>query len=261
MLVDSHCHLDRLKLDKLPNPHLDQVMLEAAEQGVDHMLCIGIDMNNAEAVKHIAANYPHVYASVGVHPLDVESLVDEETLVACANHPKVVAIGETGLDYYYSKDTIDVQKKSLIMHLDVAKQLALPVIIHTREAKEDTLALLKTHACRKHAGVLHCFTEDLDMALQAIDLGFYISFSGIVTFKTAESLQSVAKAIPLERMLVETDSPYLAPVPFRGKPNFPKHTRQVAEFIAELRGESLEAIAKATTNNFFALFDKASPYE
>ncbi len=257
MLVDSHCHLDRLKLETLDNPHLDQVIEDAMAADVAHMLCVGIDKGNAATVKAIAHQYPNVFASVGVHPLDVENAMTREELIDAANDERVVAIGESGLDYYYSKDSVAIQQKSLIMHLEVADELGLPIIIHTRDAKEDTLALLKKHASRKHAGVLHCFTEDLDMAERAIELGFYISFSGIVTFKTAEALQEVAKAIPLARMLVETDSPYLTPVPFRGKPNFPRHTSDVAKFIATLRGESFDAIAKATTDNFFTLFSKA----
>lgn len=257
MLVDSHCHLDRLALEKT-GKSLDTVIDEAKSRGVDYMLCVGIDMKNADTVKNIAGSYSNVYASVGVHPLDIETATDRETLLFQANHPKVVAIGETGLDYHYSTETKALQRESLIMHLEVAKELALPVIIHTREAKEDTLQLLEAHACKQSAGVLHCFTEDQDMALRAIELGFYISFSGIVTFKNAESLQAVAKTIPLERMLVETDSPYLTPVPFRGKPNFPAHTRDVAEFIADLRGISLETLASETTRNFFTLFNRAS---
>src|SRR5690554_2606894 len=214
-------------------------------------------MNNAPVVKGIAEKFAQVYASVGVHPLDAESMISAETLIQAANHPKVVAIGETGLDYYYSKDNVAVQKENLIMHLQVAKQLALPVIIHTRDAKQDTLDLLKQHTCHEHAGVLHCFTEDWDMAQQAIDLGFYISFSGIVTFKNAQELKEVTKKVPLNRMLVETDAPYLTPMPFRGKPNFPKHTRQVAEYIAELKQVPFDNVAKQTTDNFFRLFKKA----
>lgn len=264
MLVDSHCHLDRLKLDKLDAANsfqsggsLDQVIAEAHECGVKHMLCVGIDMNNAPTVKQIAEQYDTVYASVGVHPLDVENTASREELVAAAQHPKVVAIGETGLDYYYSEESKPVQQDSLILHLDVAKALDLPVIIHTRDAKEDTLALLEAHACKESAGVLHCFTEDWDMAQRAMELGFYISFSGIVTFKNAKALQEVALNMPLERMLVETDSPYLTPTPYRGKANFPKYTREVAEFIAVLRGESVEVIAEQTTENFFRLFSRA----
>lgn len=257
MLVDSHCHLDRLKIDNADDAAMQQVIDDAYAQGVEHILCVGIDMDNAPVVKGIAEKFEQVYASVGVHPLDAQSMISADTLIAAADHPKVVAIGETGLDYYYSKDNVAVQQENLIMHLQVAKQLALPVIIHTRDAKQDTLDLLKQHASREYAGVLHCFTEDWDMAKQAIDLGFYISFSGIVTFKNAQALKEVAKKVPLDRMLVETDAPYLTPMPFRGKPNFPKHTRQVAEYIAELKQLPFDDVAKQTTDNFFKLFNKA----
>ena len=257
MLVDSHCHLDRLKLDKLDNPHLDQVIADAADSGVNHMLCIGIDKSNADAVKNIASQYENVFASVGVHPLDVENMMTADELIVAADHDKVVAIGETGLDYYYSKDSREIQLESLTMHLQVAKKLALPVVIHTRDAQQDTLDLLRRDVCPSHTGVLHCFTESWDMAKKALDLGFYISFSGIVTFKNAKELQEVAKKVPLDRMLVETDSPYLTPTPYRGKANFPRHTREVAQFVADLRGLPLNDLANATTDNFFQLFNKA----
>lgn len=258
MIVDSHCHLDRLKLDKLDNPCLDQVIADATEADVTHMLCVGIDKTNADAVKAIAQSYPQVFASVGVHPLDVENMMTAEELIAAADHPKVVAIGETGLDYYYSKDSQSVQLDSLAMHLQVAHELKLPTIIHTRDARTDTIDLLKQHASTEHVGVLHCFTESWEMAKQALDLGFYISFSGIVTFKNAHELQQVARNVPLDRILVETDSPYLTPTPYRGKPNFPRHTREVAQFVADLKGVSLDKFAEASTNNFFNLFPRAT---
>ena len=258
MLVDSHCHLDRLKLDKLDNPHLDQVISDAFAVGVEHMLCIGIDKTNADAVKAIADQYENVFASVGVHPLDVENMMSADELIAAADHKKVVAIGETGLDNYYSKDSRAVQLESLEMHLQVAKHLQLPTVIHTREAQTDTIDLLKSYACTSKTGVLHCFTENWDMAKKALDLGFYISFSGIVTFKNAADLQEVARKTPMDRLLVETDSPYLTPVPFRGKPNYPRHVRDVAEFVADLQKMPLTAFAEQTTDNFFSLFNKAT---
>lgn len=257
MIVDSHCHLDRLKLEKLESGSLDQVIEEALAADVSHMLCVGIDANNAADVKRIADTYAPVFASVGVHPLDIENAVTAEQLVQLADHRKVVAIGETGLDYYYSAENKQLQQDSFVMHLQVANQLGLPTIVHTRDAREDTIALLDAHASKEAAGVLHCFTESWEMAKAALDLGFYISFSGIVTFKNAKELQDVAQKVPLDRMLVETDSPYLTPVPNRGKPNFPKYTRDVAAFIAQLRGETLETIAQQTTNNFFSLFNRA----
>ncbi len=259
-IVDSHCHLDRLNLDKIESGSLDQVIEEASQQQVDYMLCVGIDLNNAQAVKTIAEQYPKVFASVGVHPCDVnDKAIGHDQLKALADHDKVVAIGESGLDYHYTSETRDIQLESFALHLDVAKQLCLPTIVHTREAKQDTLDLIKNHACQHSSGVLHCFTEDLAMAKKALDLGFYISFSGIVTFKNALELKEVAKYVPMDRLLVETDSPYLTPVPNRGKPNFPKYTRDVAQYIAQLRGLDLEQVALATTENFFRLFNKANP--
>ena len=257
MLIDSHCHLDRLKLEKIESGSLDQVIQEAKDCGVTKMLCVGIDMGNADAVKAIADTYPSVYASVGVHPLDIENMATREQLIEAANHPKVVAIGESGLDYYYSKESMAPQKESLIMNLKVARELELPIIVHTRDAKEDTLSILNEHACRKSVGVLHCFTEDWDMAERALEIGFYISFSGIVTFKNAKELKEVARKVPMDRILVETDSPYLAPIPFRGKPNFPKYTRQVGEYVADLKQVSFETLAEQTTENFHRLFNKA----
>ena len=257
-IVDSHCHLDRLKLEALETGHLDQVIAEALAADVRHLLCVGIDEANAPAVKSIAHQYTNVFASVGVHPLDANNCIDRATLIDLADDTKVVAIGESGLDYYYSEDSKAIQQESFAMHLAVAKELALPIIVHTRDAKQDTLNLIKAHgSIEENSGVLHCFTEDWPMAKAALDLGYCISFSGIVTFKNAKELQEVAKQVPLDRMLVETDSPYLTPTPYRGRPNFPKHTREVAMFIAELRGESLETIAACTTNNFFTLFNKA----
>lgn len=258
MLIDSHCHLDRLKLDSHDFASLKQVVDEAKALGVERMLCVGIDMNNAETVKRIAEQFDEVFASVGVHPCDAKEMIEANQLIVAANHPKVVAIGETGLDYYYSQDSKSIQQESLIMHLQVAEQLKLPTIIHTRDAREDTIGILRQHACKESVGVLHCFTEDWEMAKKALDLGFYISFSGIVTFKNAKELQEVAKKVPLDRMLVETDAPYLTPAPYRGKPNFPKYTRYTAEFIAQLRNLELEHIARHTTENFFRLFTKAA---
>ncbi len=253
VLVDSHCHLDRLR----GNPPLDEVIREAAEAGVSRILCPGIDMGNAAKVCAIAEQFSSVWASVGIHPLDIGEPVSHEALLQAASHPKVVALGETGLDYYYSTDNKQAQQESLVQHLQVASELGLPVIIHSRDAADDTINLLATYASREHTGVLHCFTGDWEMAQRALDLGFYLSFSGIVTFANAAVLQDVARRAPANRILVETDSPYLAPVPFRGKPNLPKYVRQVAEFVAQLRGESLEDFAVSTTNNFHTLFRKA----
>jgi len=257
-IIDSHCHLDRLKLDKLASGSLDEVIQDAKDNHVEFMLCVGIDKANAGAVKAIADEHDNVCASVGVHPCDVaDDVISTEELAKLADHDKVVAIGETGLDYHYTAESKTIQQESFALHLDVAKQLALPTIVHTREAKRDTLDLIAGHACRESAGVLHCFTEDIDMARAALDLGFYISFSGIVTFKNALELKDVAKYVPEDRLLVETDAPYLTPMPYRGKPNFPKYTYHVVEHIAQLRQVPMEQIASATSDNFFRLFSKA----
>ena len=257
MIVDSHCHLDRLTLDKYENG-LDDAVQAALEQGVQQMLCVGISLNNRQQVIEIAEKYDSVVSAVGIHPLDVkEGLASVEELIEWSQHPKVVALGESGLDYYYSKDEKATQQESFVIHLEAGKRSKLPVIVHTRDAREDTLSLIKAHGCDTHAGVLHCFTESWEMAKAAMDMNYMISISGIVTFKKAEELREVAKKIPIDRLLIETDSPYLAPVTKRGKPNEPQYVRHVAEFMAELRGISLEELAEATTNNFYRLFPKA----
>ena len=256
MLVDSHCHLDRLKLEQCGGS-LAAAVESAKELGVSHLLCVCISETNKQNVLEIAESSPMISASVGVHPSDVSApVVSPAALCQWADHPKVVALGESGLDYYYTKDTRDVQIESFSNHLKAGNTLGLPVIVHTRDAREDTLSCIRDHA-GPEAGVLHCFTESWEMAEAALEEGFYVSISGIVTFKNADALREVAKRLPLDRLLVETDSPYLAPVPFRGKSNQPKYVRQVAEFIAELRGMAYEALAEQTTENFYRLFSKA----
>ncbi|SHE64884.1 TatD DNase family protein [Microbulbifer donghaiensis] len=258
MLVDSHCHLDRLKLDKFDGD-LDAVLDLARSRGVGKFLCVGISLENVERVVELAGQYDDVVCSVGVHPLDVDSgLAGVDELVEMARKPNVVALGETGLDYYYSTDTKEVQQQSFIAHLQAAGRAQLPVIVHTRDAREDTIDLIREHGDSEHAGVLHCFTESWEMARAALDLNYYISLSGIVTFKNAEELRDVARRVPLDRLLVETDSPYLAPAPYRGKPNIPAYVREVAEFIAELRGMPFEQLAEITTENFYRLFPRAA---
>ncbi|QFT54702.1 TatD family hydrolase [Microbulbifer sp. THAF38] len=258
MLVDSHCHLDRLKLDKFDGD-LDTVLEFARSRGVGKFLCVGISLDNADAVVEIASKYEDVVCSVGIHPLDVESgLAGVDQLIEMAGRPKVVALGETGLDYYYSTETKETQQQSFIAHLQAAGQVGLPVIVHTRDAREDTIQLIRQHGNLQTAGVLHCFTESWEMAKAALDLNYYISLSGIVTFKNAGDLRDVARKLPLDRLLVETDSPYLAPIPYRGKPNIPAYVREVAEFIAELRGISYEQLAEITTENFLRLFPRAA---
>ncbi len=254
MLVDSHCHLDMLDLAPFGGS-IDGVLAAAHDQDVEHFLCVSINMENYPAMLKIAETHEQVMASVGLHPNERdghEPGIDE--LVDLARHPKVVAIGETGLDYFRSEGDLDWQRDRFRRHIAAAKQSGKPLIIHSRDAKEDTLEILEHENAGEVGGVMHCFTGDWDMARRAMDLNFHISFSGIVTFKSARELQEVAVKIPPERMLVETDCPYLAPVPHRGKPNQPAYVRHVAEFIAELRGETCEYIAGVTTRNFGALF-------
>lgn len=253
-LVDSHCHLDRLDLNYFQKD-LNQLLAFAREQGVIHFLCVCIDLENFPKVLAIAEQFSDVSASLGIHP--TEEIVEEpslEQLIALAKHPKVVAIGETGLDYYRDTTKKSEQQTRFRQHIHTALAVNKPLIVHTRHAREDTMAILKEEGADKVGGVLHCFTEDLAMATAAIEIGFYISFSGILTFKNAKELQAIAQQIPLERILIETDSPYLAPSPFRGKSNQPAYVRYVAEQLAELRQLPLEKIAEQTTANFFKLF-------
>lgn len=257
MLVDSHCHLDRLDLSRYDNG-LEDAVAAAQARGVSKMLCVCISAENKDTVVNIAQRFPNIYASVGVHPSDADDdVVSVETLLTWAQAEKVVALGETGLDYYYSKDKAEQQQQSFRNHLIAGAECGLPVIVHSRDAREDTLQLIHEHGSREHAGVLHCFTETWEMAERALDMNFYISISGIVTFKNAGDLREVVKKIPLERLLIETDSPYLAPIPYRGKPNEPKYVREVAEFVAELKQISFEELAAISSANFLALFPKA----
>lgn len=257
MLIDSHCHLDRLDL-AAHGGSLDAALDAARAVGVGHFLCIGVSADNAATVKGLAERYADVDCSVGVHPLDLEPGAEPalDWLLGELAHPKVVAIGETGLDYHYEPESAALQQASFRLHLEAARITGKPVIVHTREARADTLALLR-EAALPQAGVLHCFTEDWEMAKAALDIGFYISLSGIVTFRNAEALRDVARQVPADRLLVETDSPYLAPVPHRGKPNLPQYVREVAEYLALLRGVSYEALAEQTSNNFKRLFPLA----
>ncbi len=257
MLVDSHCHLDRLNLEQCGGS-LTAALEGARADGVSHMLCVCISAENRQTVLDIALADRRIFASAGVHPSDVdEGVVSVDTLKAWCDHPKVVALGETGLDYYYSKDRSEQQKQSFLNHLLAGADLDLPVIVHTRDARSDTIDLIKASGSPSSAGVLHCFTESWEMARQALDEGYYISISGIVTFRNADELREVAKKVPMDRLLVETDSPYLAPVPYRGKSNQPRYVRAVAEYIAELRETSLEQLAEQTSSNFFRLFKRA----
>lgn len=253
-LVDSHCHLDRLDLSKYDGS-FDGALQAASENNVGHMLCVSIDLEAYPDMLAKVEKYPQISVSVGVHPNEHEGEEPTvERLLDLAKNPKVVAIGETGLDYFRSEGDLEWQRDRFRVHIEAAKQCQKPLIIHTREAKDDTIKVLREENAREAGGVMHCFAEDWEMAKASLDLDFYISFSGIVTFKNATELKEVAKKVPLDRMLVETDSPYLAPVPNRGKPNEPAYVHYVAEHIAELRGISVEEVAQATTENYRRLF-------
>ncbi|SFB91243.1 TatD DNase family protein [Marinospirillum celere] len=260
-LVDSHCHLDMLDLEKTTTgleAGLDGVLEVARKRGVGHFLAISVNPWKLDSLRELIAPYKDVSLSVGLHPLhQPDRPITLEELTELASADDLVALGETGLDYHYDQDNHQLQQDYFQMHLDAALAVNKPVIVHTREAKEDTYRLLKAYAEQGGQGVIHCFTEDLEFARQMVGLGFYISLSGIVTFNSAKQLRQVAEVLPLDRLLVETDSPYLAPVPHRGKQNEPGYVRDVAEFIAELRGLDSEFLAHQTTENFFRLFPLA----
>lgn len=254
MLVDSHCHLNFPELIA----DIDAVRQAMADNAVNHALCISVTLGEFPQVLAIAEAYDNIYASVGVHPdYEDEGEVAVEKLVKLADHPKVIAIGETGLDYFRLTGDLEWQRDRFRNHIRAAIEAGKPLIIHTRAAAEDTIRIMREEQAQRVGGVMHCFTESIEVARQAIELGFYISFSGIVTFKNATQLKEVAKLVPLDRMLVETDSPYLAPVPYRGKTNQPAYVKYVAEEVAMLRGIPFETLAKATTSNFFNLFKHA----
>ena len=255
MLVDSHCHLDRLDLFGDP-VDLHAVLAEARQRGVSGFLAIGVDLESSRNLAALAEQQPDIYASAGVHPLqeNPQPVPGIGELTALAARKRVIAIGETGLDYHYSAETAEWQKESFAVHLQAGAETGKPVIVHTRNAPEDTLALIRAHGSANSAGVLHCFTESWDMARAALDLNYYISFSGIITFRNAAELRDVVGKVPLDRLLVETDSPWLAPVPYRGKPNRPGYVVEVAKTVAELRGLPLEELAEITTENFRRLF-------
>ena len=250
-LVDSHCHLDFDDFrDRIP-----EVLANMAGAGVSHALCISVTLAEFPRVLALAERHPNLYATVGVHPdYPDEGEVRAEDLIRLADHPKILAIGETGLDYYRLSGDLEWQRQRFRAHIRAARTCGKPLVIHTRAAAEDTLRIMREEGAGEAGGVMHCFTETLEVARAAVGLGFHVSFSGIVTFKNAASLREVAKALPLDRILVETDCPYLAPVPHRGKVNEPAYVRYVAETVATIRGLTLEALAEATTANFFRLF-------
>lgn len=260
MFIDSHCHIDFPELSS----RLPEIFAKMAENQVSHALCVSVDLPDFPRVLQLAEQNPHVFASVGVHP-DYPDTPEPgvEELVRLADHPKIVAIGETGLDYYRLEGDLEWQRERFRTHIRAARATGKPLIIHTRSASEDTIRIMREEGAGTDAGgpggVMHCFTESQAVADAAIEMGFYISFSGIVTFKSARELQAVARAVPLEKMLIETDSPYLAPVPHRGKPNEPGWVKHVAEFLAQLKGIPLEQVARQTSENFFTLFKTARP--
>jgi TatD DNase family protein len=258
MYIDSHCHINFPEL----SVRLPEIFGKMADNQVTHALCVSVNLPEFPQVLELAEKYPHIYASVGVHP-DYEDApeVSVDDLVRLSKHPKIVAIGETGLDYYRLEGDLEWQRERFRTHIRASRITRKPLIIHTRSAAEDTIRIMREEGAGTDAGggggVMHCFTESLQVAEAAMAMGFYISFSGIVTFKSAKELQAVACAVPLERMLIETDSPYLAPVPHRGKINEPGLVRHVAEFLAKLKDVPLERVAQQTTDNFFNLFNIA----
>ena len=258
MYIDSHCHINFPEL----SVRLPEILAKMAENKVTHALCVSVNMPEFPSVLELAEKYPNIFASVGVHP-DYEETpeVSVDDLVRLSEHPKIVAIGETGLDYYRLEGDLEWQRERFRTHIRASRATGKPLIIHTRAASEDTIRIMREEGAGTDAGgaggVMHCFTESLQVAEAAMEMGFYISFSGIVTFKSAKDLQAVARAVPLDRMLIETDAPYLAPVPHRGKINEPGLVCHVAEFLAGLKALPLERVAQATTDNFFNLFKSA----
>lgn len=254
-LVDSHCHLDFEDF----RGRMPEVLAEMGKAGVSHALCVSVTLEDFPAVLALADEHPNLFASVGVHPdyPDAGPVVPDE-LVRLADHPRIVAIGETGLDYFRLKGDLEWQRERFRAHIRAARQCAKPLIIHTRAAAEDTLRIMQEEGAGDVGGVMHCFTETRDVAAAAVALGFHISFSGILTFRNAADLRAVACEVPLDRILVETDSPYLAPTPHRGKRNQPAYVRFVAEELARVRGIPFEQIANSTSTNFFNLFQTSS---
>lgn len=255
-LVDSHCHID------FPNfaEQRDELLVNAAKAGVEYMLCVAVNLEDYPNVLELARNHENLFASVGVHPNTTEGEDPSVArLVELGSDADVIAIGETGLDYFRSSGDLDWQRQRFIRHIQAARELQKPIIVHSRNAPEDTIKILRDANASEASGVMHCFTGDYEMAKASLDMGFYISFSGIVTFRNATDLAEVSKKIPLDRILVETDAPYLAPVPMRGKENQPAFVRHTAEFLAGLRNLPFNEFAATTTENFFRLFSTAKP--
>ncbi len=253
MYIDSHCHINFPEL----NEKIDEVLINMESNKISHALCVSVTLDKINEILDLTNKYSNIYASVGVHP-DYENIEEPniDILLKYSKNEKVVAIGETGLDYFRLKGDLSWQRDRFRTHIRAAIKSKLPLIIHTRNAQDDTINIMREEGAKSATGVMHCFTESYEMAKKAIDLGFYISFSGIITFKNAETLRETVKKIPIENILIETDSPYLAPVPNRGKLNEPANVRYVAAKIAELKGLSVDDVAEITTNNFFSLFSK-----
>ncbi|MEA3290888.1 MAG: TatD family hydrolase [Pseudomonadota bacterium] len=255
VLVDSHCHIDFKPL----RSQTGDVLARAKDNGVDYLLCVAVTLKDLHRVLQLAADHANIFASVGVHP-NTDAGKEQPTadeLLALADNSDVVAIGETGLDYFRSSGDLSWQRERFERHIETANRIGKPLIIHTRDAADDTMEMLEQPGVADAGGVMHCFAEDWEVARRALDIGFHISFSGILTFNNASAIQEVARKAPLDRILVETDAPYLAPAPKRGQTNEPAYVRHTAEFLAELRGMTLEQVAEATTDNFFRLFDGA----
>ncbi len=254
MFFDSHCHLDRIDLAD-HGDDFDRLMATIAAERVTRMICIGVDLDSFDAMHARIVDLPQVWCTAGVHP-DYEDVREPSVAELCrlAQRDKVVAIGETGLDYFHQPGAPGWQRERFAIHIEAARECGLPLVVHTRAARSDTLDILRSQGAAEVGGVLHCFTEDWEMASAAIDLNFYISISGIVTFGQAHNVRDMARRIPLERLLIETDSPWLSPAPFRGKPNHPGRVRLVAEKLAEIRGEPLDELAAATFANASRLF-------
>lgn len=251
-LIDSHCHIPLLSEDI----SVDDIINNAKQNDIEHMLCVAIDLEGSPDIINLARQHDMISASVGIHPnTELENEATIEDILDLASKDEVVAIGETGLDYFRSEGDLEWQRNRFRTHINAAKELNKPLIIHTREAKVDVIRILKEEGADQVGGVMHCFVEDWETAQAAMDLNFLISFSGIVTFKNAKELHEVAKLVPLKQMLVETDSPYLAPVPFRGKTNQPAYVRHVAEFISTLKVIDFDILANQTTNNYHKLFN------
>lgn len=256
--IDSHCHLDMLDLTQYENDF--QTLLKTIRSNrVEHMLCVSVDLDRWPAMAKLVENEDDISLSVGVHPGAVPANIpaSHESFAKMLEHPKVIAIGETGLDYHYTTEFKVEQQESFIVQIDIAKETKKPLIIHTRDAREDTINILTQENARDVGGILHCFTENWEMAKKGLDLGFYISFSGIITFKNAAELRDVVAKTPLDRMLIETDAPYLTPTPYRGKPNHPGLVPYVASTIADVKGISLAEVAATTRQNFIDLFNLA----